>query len=85
MSERLKSGYLQWRCRRGTKELDVILTRFLNHHYQQMSDEELLEFDQLLDNQDTLLWDWFCGHLTPDSEKDQQLVYKINPKLAVKD
>ncbi|HOP21701.1 MAG TPA: succinate dehydrogenase assembly factor 2 [Gammaproteobacteria bacterium] len=84
MSERLKKGYLQWRCRRGTKELDVILIRFMDNHYEQMSDDELLDFDRLLDNQDTLLWDWFCGHLVPENKNDKHLVHKINPKLADK-
>lgn len=82
MSERLSKGYLQWRCRRGTKELDVVLIRFLDTHYSSMSDTELNHFDQLLENQDTVLWDWFCGHAEPDSAIENELVQKINPRLS---
>lgn len=59
--ERLKKGYLQWRCRRGTKELDVMLNSFLDNSYDNLSDKELQDFDELLNSQDTNLWYWLSG------------------------
>ena len=61
MEHRLKKGYLQWRCRRGTKELDVILTNFLDRQYENLPDSKLQEFNELLDLQDTQLWYWLSG------------------------
>ncbi|MCF6319682.1 MAG: succinate dehydrogenase assembly factor 2, partial [Proteobacteria bacterium] len=61
MNERLKKGYLQWRCRRGTKELDVVLNRFLDAKYDSLTDIELHNFDALLNTQDTVLWYWLIG------------------------
>jgi antitoxin CptB len=33
-------GRLRWRCRRGMKELDVLLTRYVDEHYAQASSED---------------------------------------------
>ncbi len=71
MTERLKKGYLQWRCRRGTKELDVMLTNFLESKYESLSDKQIIDFNSLLDAQDTHLWYWLIGKEHP---KDQSLV-----------
>jgi antitoxin CptB len=78
MSQRLKKGYLQWRCRRGTKELDVVLNRFLDNCYEQLSDTELNDFNQLLDAQDTILWYWLIGKQSPPAENIKTIITKIN-------
>ena len=78
MTERLKKGYLQWRCRRGTKELDVVLTTFLEASYETLSDSELLEFDALLNTQDTELWYWISGQQVCKERVLQTIVSKIN-------
>lgn len=78
MAERLKKGYLQWRCRRGTKELDVLLNRFLDGQYNHLCDQELVDFDALLDMQDTVLWYWLSGQSDADSVVFQSLINKIN-------
>lgn len=80
MNERLKMGYLQWRCRRGTKELDVVLNKFLQVHYDGLSDSELQEFDELLNTQDTQLWYWLSGQKVPDKVSLQKLVHLISQK-----
>lgn len=77
MTKRLKKGYLQWRCRRGTKELDVVLNRFLDNCYDELGDDDLLLFDELLNAQDTQLWYWLSAQESPDSEPLKQMVSKI--------
>ena len=77
MQERLKKGYLQWRCRRGTKELDVILNKFLESHYDCLSDSDLREFDLLLDTQDMQLWYWLSGQKDSDQMSLQKIVQLI--------
>ena len=78
MEQRLKKGYLQWRCRRGTKELDVILTNFLEARYEDLSDFELREFNDLLDVQDTQLWYWLSGQKAPKEVSLQKLIKLIS-------
>ena len=40
---------LRWRARRGLLENDVIITRFLEHHGDQMTGDEMISFEALLD------------------------------------
>lgn len=47
----------QWRCRRGLLELDIILLRFMDKYYAQLSDTELQQFEELLSLPDNELWD----------------------------
>ncbi len=50
----------RWRCRRGMLELDIILQRFMDKYYRQLSADEVLQFDRLLLLPDNDLWDLIC-------------------------
>lgn len=67
MSDRDKSR-LRWRCRRGMKELDVLLTRYLEQAWDDASTSEKEKFEQLLGQADPLLYSWFIGTALPDSD-----------------
>ncbi|MCC6923669.1 MAG: succinate dehydrogenase assembly factor 2 [Nitrosomonas sp.] len=54
----------RWRCRRGMLELDIILQRFMDNHYCQLSADELQQFDRLLILPDNDLWDLICARET---------------------
>lgn len=54
----------RWRCRRGMLELDIILQRFMDHYYCQLSTQELLQFERLLSFSDNELWDMVCARKT---------------------
>jgi antitoxin CptB len=47
----------RWRCRRGLLELDVVLQRFIDKHYEKLDEEALRQFEALLDLADNDLWD----------------------------
>ena len=47
----------RWRCRRGLLELDIVLQRFMDKYYAQLSETELQQFATLLDLPDNDLWD----------------------------
>ena len=49
---------LRWRCRRGMKELDVMLERFLERQGAVLADGGWPELETLLDTEDDRLWDW---------------------------
>ncbi|VAW46425.1 Succinate dehydrogenase flavin-adding protein, antitoxin of CptAB toxin-antitoxin [hydrothermal vent metagenome] len=61
----LTEGYFRWRCRRGMKELDFILNRYLDAQCVQMTDETKLLFDDMLAEEDMLLWYWLSGKSQP--------------------
>ena len=56
---------LVWRCRRGTKELDVMLERYLTHDFPAASSAELDVFERLLALPDERLAQYLYGHETP--------------------
>lgn len=49
---------LQWRCRRGMLELDVLLERFLTGHYENLPPNDQAIFAALLERSDQDLIDW---------------------------
>jgi antitoxin CptB len=55
-----------WRCRRGMKELDILLERFARERYSAASSDERAAFTRLLDLPDPELADYFFGHAIPD-------------------
>lgn len=61
----LVDGRLRWRCRRGVKELDVLLTRFLDDGYADLSAAERATFEALLELPDPELAAYCLGQLPP--------------------
>jgi len=57
----------RWRCRRGLLELDIVLQRFMDKHYQQLSETELQQLATLLDLSDNDLWDMITTRKEPES------------------
>ena len=54
-----------WRCRRGMKELDILLERYARERYEASSTDEQAAFTRLLDLPDPDLADYFFGHAVP--------------------
>ena len=64
-------GQLRWRCRRGMRELDQLLLRWLDREWEQSSEMDRADFLRLLDCEDDRLWRWFLGHeAAPDAALD---------------
>ena len=68
---------LKWRCRRGTLELDLLLTRYLESAYPQADDLEQQYFIKLLDLQDPEILSYLIGNRLPDPEWLDAIVKKI--------
>jgi antitoxin CptB len=67
---------IRWRCRRGMRELDQLLTRWLDREWTAASDSQREVFLRLLDSEDDRLWRWFLGHETaPDAALDSLIQY----------
>jgi antitoxin CptB len=58
---------LLWRCRRGMKELDILLERYVRSQVAQASPQDRATLDQLLELPDPVLADHLFGH-TPVSD-----------------
>ena len=65
---------LRWLCRRGMKELDVVLNRYLDHGYLSASDAEQAQFRALLEMPDPDLYNLLLGRdATSDPERRRLL------------
>jgi antitoxin CptB len=56
---------LLWRCRRGMKELDVVLERFACAELSTLSADQKQAFEQFLDLPDPVMLRYLLGHETP--------------------
>jgi antitoxin CptB len=65
---------LRWHCRRGMKELDLLLAAYLENHYPSASSAEQQAFAQLLELQDPTLFAYLMGRERPLSEDERRVV-----------
>lgn len=68
---------LRWRCRRGMRELDQLLERWLDREWRQSPTAQRDVFLRLLDTEDDKLWRWFLGHEAPADVEVAALVRYI--------
>src|SRR5476649_1312500 len=68
---------LRWRSRRGLLENDIILTRFLDAHETELTDEEVDAFTRLLDLSDNDQIDLAFGLLAGQYQIHQVIVRQI--------
>jgi antitoxin CptB len=68
---------VRWRSRRGLLELDIVLGRFIEAHYAQLTGGEQQAFDALLDMPDNPLWDMIAGRANATHGEQQALLEKI--------
>jgi len=61
-------GKLRWRCRRGMKELDVLLARYVDECFCSASNQEQDAFRRLLETKDTVLYGYCLGSVRPPLE-----------------
>ena len=68
---------LRWRCRRGMRELDQLLVRYLDQRWPHAPDVERGVFRRLLDGEDDTLWAWCTGSSRPADPELAALVDRI--------
>jgi len=74
---RAELGRLRWRCRRGLRELDELLTRYVDEQYATASAAQQTAFRGLLDSQDPLIYAYFLGQRTPPDPALSTLIARI--------
>ena len=47
---------MEWRCRRGMLEMDLLFVDFVSSHLPSLSDAQITALDKLLDLPDNELW-----------------------------
>jgi antitoxin CptB len=60
-----EEGRLRWRCRRGMKELDILLARYMDERFCSASTQEQEAFKGLLEIQDPVIYAYCLGQERP--------------------
>jgi len=68
---------LRWQCRRGMRELDELLLRYLNEHYPQADEQEKAAFETVLQLADPELNGYLLQRQTPASEPVARVIKRI--------
>lgn len=74
MSEKSR---MRWLCRRGMKELDVLLERFMATAYDDLTPSEHATFEALLGREDPDLYDLLLGKMQAVDPEQASLVSRI--------
>ncbi|MEM1412785.1 MAG: succinate dehydrogenase assembly factor 2 [Pseudomonadota bacterium] len=73
----LRLKKLQWLARRGMRELEILIERFLLREREALNAGEWADLESLLACEDDRLWDWFQGRLDDEAEPYQHLINAI--------
>lgn len=73
---------LRWQCRRGMRELDLLLLQFLDAGYADLDADAARVFTRLLDCPDALLLEWLLGRQTPSDKDVADVVQRIRHSTA---
>lgn len=78
MSERS----IRWQCRRGMRELDVLLLDYYEKHYPESSAQQKAAFHALLELPDPDLIGYFLGGQTPSDLETAGVITIIRSKTC---
>lgn len=73
----LDRGKIKWRCRRGVKELDVLLERFMEQEFDAASADEQKAFAELLTLPDPQLLDYLTGRAIPPGATGAHVIERL--------
>ena len=57
-----------WRCRRGIREMDILLLDYLETHYDTATVENQNTFEELLEENDLDILSWIMEKTSPDEK-----------------
>ena len=68
---------LRWRCRRGMRELDVLLLRYLYREFPAAAPSAQSAFERLLSAQDPEILDLLAGRLVVDDAALNEVIQRL--------
>ena len=68
---------LRWQSRRGMKELDVLFEAFFAQQTESLMKGDWPQLEELLKQEDDVLYDWISGRNLPDDPKVLLLIKTI--------
>jgi antitoxin CptB len=77
MSHDPEMSRLRWRCRRGMRELDMLLLDYVENRYQQAGEDEQRAFRHLLTTPDPDILDLLTEKIIADDELLQNVIKRL--------
>ena len=68
---------LRWRCRRGMRELDAVLQKFLDVESGRLTEAEIGRFEEILELPDPVLHAYLLGRSAPADDAIAALIDRI--------
>ena len=68
---------LKWRARRGMRELDALLVRFVEDQAPHLSDMEMTCFERILELPDPVLHAYLLGRSAPEDSATSALIERV--------
>ena len=76
---------MQWRCRRGMLELDLVFTPFVQQHLPALSKAQISALDTLLDMPDNALWNLLTEPNLEGDAARHQVLNMLMPGMSPSD
>jgi len=70
----INRGRVRWQCRRALLELDLVFARFLERHFDRLSDNQLADLEDLLRCDDYDLWAMVNGSKPCEENRWKELI-----------
>jgi len=74
---------LRWRCRRGAKELDIVMNRYLDQLYTEAKPSQQAAFKELLLVEDPTIFDLLLERIDAQNEEQQILLDTLRGIMAL--
>ncbi len=74
MTEQENFSRLYWRCRRGMRELDLLLIPFLESEYADLPVQQQQDFIDMLEATDPELFSWLTGNVIASEPRFEVIV-----------
>jgi antitoxin CptB len=79
-NESLNVNQLKWRCRRGIKEVELLLIPYFDTYFDQLSITGKKIFTEILQEDDVVLFEWFTQRAEPSDPQLAKMVYAMITK-----
>ncbi|MGQ3891137.1 FAD assembly factor SdhE [Legionella sp. CNM-4043-24] len=77
MIDAARKAKINWQCRRGMLELDLVLNPFVQNELDGLNEQQINTLERLLEEADPVLYSWLMNSSDPDDKELTDLVELI--------
>tara|TARA_B100001758_G_scaffold31524_1_gene22758 strand:- start:387 stop:644 length:258 start_codon:yes stop_codon:yes gene_type:complete len=67
---------IHWKCRRGMREIDLLLREFSKNSLEKLNNDDLLLFEEILNYDDQSLYDFIFKQVTLSNNLHEKFILK---------